>query len=242
MKTHKQERHLVDKNTNTQKQVRGGAWPRVLAAAAIALAGFWLAGCSTHVYKRGDRAAAAAQEAATQVETESQALAGTMATLNDLVDKPGPDLRPQFESFNAALDSLGAALKRGEVTRNHLVRSNTTFLAAWDKQLTTITNAEVRSRSEARKTEVSNQFDAAHKRCLQAQDALRSLIGYLQDIRKALSTDLTPGGLKTAKGLVGNANTTASKVQADLGQASADLKALSVGMSSARGPTVKGAS
>jgi hypothetical protein len=208
----------------------------VLVIAAIALAGAWLAGCSTTVYKRGDRTADAAQAAAIQVQTESQALAGTLATLNNLVEKPGPDLKPPFQSFSAALDDLAAALKRGDVARNHLVRSNAVFLAAWDKQLTSITNTEVRSRSEARKTEVSNQFEATNSRYVQAQDALRSLIGFLEDIRKALSTDLTPGGTEAVKGLVGDANTTTTKVQAHLAQAMADLKALSTAMSSTGGP------
>ena len=211
----------------------GGAQP--LALAALLLLVTWLAGCGTTVYKQGDRAADSAQSAALGFQTESQALAGTMATLSDLVDKPAPDLKPQYQSFSAALDGLVAALKRGEVAHNHLVRSNAAFLATWDKQLTTMTNADIRSRSEARRADVSNQFDAAHKRCLEAQDALRSLIGYLQDLRKALSMDLTRGGIDAAKPLVRNANTTADKVQADLAQAGTDLKALSVQMSSGRG-------
>jgi hypothetical protein len=208
-------------------------------AAALGLAGCWLVGCSTTVYKQGDRAADSAQAAAMAVQTESQTLAGTMATLNDLVDKPAADLKPQFQNFSAALDGLIAALERGEVARNHLVRSNAAFFAAWDKQLTTITNTDVRSSSEARKADVSKQFDAANNRSIQAQDALRSLIGYLQDIRRALSTDLTRNGIEAVKRLVSNANTTANTVQADLAQAGTDLKALSTQMSSGRGPTAQ---
>ncbi len=224
------------KNIDTQKQIRSGASAQVLVAAVIALAGAWLVGCSTTVYRQGDRTADAAWAAAMQVQTESQALAGAQATLNNLVDKPAADLKPQFLSFSSSVDVLVAAAKQTELSGSHLVRSNAAFIAAWDKQLTTITNAEVRSRSEARKTEVANQFDAAHKRYLQAQEALRPLMGYLQDVRKALSTDLTPGGLEAVKELVGNFNTTTSKLQADLAQAVADLKALSAAMSSTRGP------
>ena len=223
-------------NMKTQNPIRSVVRVQTVAVLAIALAGAWLAGCSTTVYKQGDRAADAAWMTAMQVQTESQALAGAQATLNNLVEKPAADLKPQFLSFSAALDTLVAAAKKAEVSGDRLVRSNAAFMAAWEKQLTTITNAEVRSRSEARKTEVSGRFDVAHKQYLQAQGTLRPLIGYLQDLRKTLSTDLTPGGLEAVKGLAANANTTVSKAQADLVQAIAELKALSASTSSARGP------
>jgi hypothetical protein len=223
-------------NVKTQNQIKSIVRVQAVAVAAIAFAGGWLAGCSTTVYKQGDRAADAAWTTAMQVQTESQALAAAQATLSILVEKPAADLKPQFLSFSSAIETLVAAAKKAEVSGNHLVRSNAAFTAAWEKQLMTITNAEVRSRSEARKTEVSGRFDAAHKRYLQAQDTLRPLIGYLQDLRKALNTDLTPGGVEAVKGLATNANTTANKVQADLAQAIAELKALSASMSSAEGP------
>lgn len=207
--------------------------------AALALAGAWLGGCSTTVYKQGDRAADSAQAAAMQAQTESQALAGTLATLSNLVDKPAPDLRLPFQSFSAALDGLAAALKQGGTRGEQLVRSNALFLASWSKDLTAITNADVRSSSEARRTEVSKQIDAATAHYKQAQDALRSLVDYLQDIRRALSTDLTQNGVGAVKPLVSNASTTASKVQDALTQANTDLTALSAQMSSARGPTPK---
>jgi len=209
----------------------------MLVLAALALAGAWLTGCSTTVYKQGDRAADSAQAAATQAQTESQALAGTLATLSNLVDKPFPDLRLPYQSFIAALDGLAAALKQGGVRGDQLVRSNALFLASWSKDLTTITNADVRSSSEARRTDVSKQIDAATASYNQAQDALRSLVGYLQDIRRALSTDLTQNGVAAVKPLVSSASTTAIKVQDALTQANTDLTALGAQMSSARGST-----
>lgn len=125
------------------------------------------------------------------------------------------------------------------MTGNHLVRSNAAYIAAWNKQLGTITNADVRSRSEARKAEVTNQFNATNAHYAQAQSALRSLVNYLQDIRKALSTDLTLSSVEAVKSIVSNARTNASNVQAALAQAGTELTALSASMSSASGPSGK---
>ena len=162
-----------------------------------------------------------------------------MTALNDLVDKPATDLKPQFQSFSTALDQLVAATRQGGAAGSRLERSNTVYLAAWSKQLTTITNADVRSRSEARKAEVNKQYDATHNQYAQAQGSLWSLVEYLQDIRKALSTDLTAGGLEAAKPLVRTARTDAGKVQTALTQARTNLMALGAAMSSTGGPSGK---
>ena len=174
-----------------------------------------------------------------EIQTQSQTVAAAMTTLSNLVDKPAADLKPQFQCFSAALDSLVVAAKQGGVTGSRLEHSNTVFLAAWNKQLTTITNADVRSRSDARKAEVTNQFNAANAHYAQAQSALWSLVDYLQDIRRALSADLTPGGIEAVKNIASNAKTNASNVQAALAQSGTELTALSTSMSSARGPSEK---
>jgi hypothetical protein len=202
--------------------------------AALALSGIWLAGCSTPVYQRGDRAADSAQVAAAQVQTELQALAGTLGTLTNLVEHPAADLRPEFLAFSSALDGLVAAAKRGDVTANHLARSNEVFFAAWDEQLTTISNVDIRSRSAARRNEASTEFRTTNACYARAREQLWSLIDYLEDVRRALSTDLTPKGIEAAKPLLTHAGSTADDVKADLGRANRNLAALSVQMSSSR--------
>jgi hypothetical protein len=220
-------------NTHKQRNLRESRG--VLLAAAVAVAGVWLAGCRTTVYRQGDRAAGSAQMAALEVQTQGQNLGAIMTTLSNLVYQPAADLKPQFQAFSSALDRLVAATQHGGMTGTHLVRSNAAFFAAWTKQLTTITNADVRSRSEARKKEVNDQFNAAHKQYAQAQGALCSLVDYLQDVRKALSMDLTANGLEAAKPLVSTASTDAGQVQTALAQARTELTALGTAMSSVSG-------
>lgn len=111
----------------TYEQSESRALTQVWPAVALALAGVWLAGCHTTVYQQGDRAAASSRAAATELQTQSQALEGTTATLSNLVYKPAPDLKPQFQSFSAALDGLAAAARRGGVTGSQLERSNALY-------------------------------------------------------------------------------------------------------------------
>ena len=221
---------------NTHEPKQSPASTHVLLAAALALAVVCLAGCHTTVYQQGDRAAGSSRTAAAEVQTQSQAIEATITALSNLVYQPAADLRPQFQSFSTALDRLVAAAKHGGVTGSHLVRSNSAYFDAWNAQLTTITNADVRSRNEARRGDVINQFNAALKQYTEAQGALGSLVDYLQDIRRALSTDLTAGGVEAVKPLVSTGSANASKVQSGLTQSRANLSALSTAMSSAGGP------
>jgi hypothetical protein len=63
----------------------------------------------------------------------------------------------------------------------------------------------------------------------------RELISFLQDIRQALSPDLTAKGVEAAKPLHANAGPTATRVQTALTEAASILTALSGQMSLARG-------
>ena len=207
---------------------------RLLAALAGAAIG--ITACSTAVYQRGDRAAGSTETTASHVQVERQALTSAMTTLSNLVEKPAPDLRPGFDAFSSALDTLIAAAKTSEAKARQMAHSNDVFFTEWDKQLTSITNLDIRRRSATRRNESSTQFRAVNERYLQAQDQLRSLISYLEDLRRALRNDLTRSGLASARPLVANASAVADSVQGDLGQARSDLSSLRAEMSSVPGP------
>jgi hypothetical protein len=79
---------------------------------------------------------------------------------------------------------------------------------------------------------VSNEFNTVNQRYRENQAVIEPLISYLQDIRTALSTDLTQGGLNSVKQLVDNAEQNAHKVQAALARLTTDLSTSRTEMSS----------
>jgi hypothetical protein len=106
------------------------------------------------------------------------------------------------------------------------------YLQAWDRQLQAIDYQHIRDLSEARRSEVTNRVESINRRYQESQAAVQPLIAYFQDIRKALSTDLTPGGLEALKGVVQNANDNVAKVQTALEALTTELTNSSAGMSS----------
>ena len=63
--------------------------------------------------------------------------------------------------------------------------------------------------------EVAHRFETVSQSYQEAQTVVQPLIDYFEDIRRALNSDLTRGGLAAVKDIVGNADDNAAKVQCD---------------------------
>ena len=198
----------------------------------LALIASVAASCASTGSHKNDVAAEGFQMAVGEVEAENHTLEATIGALKEFVTQPGPDLREQFHRFSSALDRLAALSRRNEAAAARLERRNKAYFDAWDKELATMNFEVVRGRSEARKTEVVKDFDNTDRRYHDAQAALAPLVDYLRDIRKALSTDLTPSGVSAMKSIVSRAEENAGKVQTALTKLAADLNNSAVKMSS----------
>lgn len=199
---------------------------------SLALAIVCFAGCASTPYQKGDAAAISLQDAASDVQIESRALEVAMGTLDDLVNKPDPDLKPQFKRFSKALENLAASAKHNEHSEARMAQRTSIYFDEWNKQLATMNYEVVRARSEARKAEVTNYVDSVNKRYRESQDAMGPLLNYLYDVRKALETDLTQNGIESIKPVVAKARENADKVQGALGRLNGELTASGARMSS----------
>jgi hypothetical protein len=189
-------------------------------------------GCASTGYKKSDAAAESLQDAAVQVQAESIAIDSTVATLNDLINNPASDLKPQFERYNEALGRLVALEDRNEKAASRASHKSVAYFDAWDKQLGNIEYESIRNKSLSRKGEVKDRFNTVNSRYHEAQQAVQPLISYFDDIRIALSTDLTAGGLESVKTIALNAEDAARKVQMALSHLSDELAASGTEMSS----------
>lgn len=195
----------------------------------LLLALFWI-GCRSNGYNKSDAAGRSFRDAAAEVDTESRSIEATLAALNDLVNQPAADLKPQFHRYSSALNRLVASAAQTERTRQQMELKSAEYFGAWDKEVAGINYGIIRELSEARKTEVTNRFHSINSRYLEAQSVVRPLITYLEDIRTALSVDLTSAGLNAVKSIVNNADLNSRKVQTALANLSEDLTASGAGL------------
>ena len=198
---------------------------RVFQISLCVLALLDFAGCATGNYKKADAASESLRRASMQIDAENHCIDVTLAELNGLVNQPAPDLKPQFKAFSASLDRLVSSAQRADKADAVANEMSKDYFQNWDKETATINFEAVRDQSVSRKTQVSNEFNTVDQRYRENQAVVKPLISYLQDIRTALSTDLTTGGLQSVKPLVENAEQNARKVQSALVRLNTDLAA-----------------
>jgi len=189
-------------------------------------------GCQSGAYKKSDAAARSLDKAAREVQAEAHGIDVTLEALDDLVNNPAPDLKPQLARFSAALDRLVALAQRTDATRLRMEQKSAEYFTAWDQQVPAINFGIIREHSEARRAEVTNKFYSVNSRYLDAQAVVWPLINYFRDIRTALSVDLTSAGLESVKSIVSNAEQNARKVQLALEQLTNELNASGAQLSS----------
>lgn len=200
----------------------------VTCAAALLFA----AGCASSGYDKGNKTAQNIQTAANRIAALPGQIDKTLASLDELVNKPQTDLRPQFKQFNAHLNDVESAAKDIGDARRSMGEKSKEFFAAWDAELALINNEDIKARSQARKTEVTTQLDNIKRSYTEAEVAFRPLMSELQDIKKYLSVDLTPAGIAAIQPTVAKAKMNAAGLTGKISQLAADFKALGLAMSS----------
>lgn len=199
--------------------------PSTLFASFLALSAL-VSGCASHGYNRADRAASSMQSAANRVDAGATQIEIALATLSDLVDNPGADMKPQFNKFNSAVNTLESLSKDMAGKSETMQKKGTAYFQKWDEELAHIQSEDIRSRSAARKTEVVQGFERVQANYQNTSVALSPFMTRLTDIRTALSTDLTPAGLASIRGSVDSAKAEGATVQQSLRSLSTDFKNL----------------
>ncbi|HEX4263732.1 MAG TPA: DUF2959 family protein [Verrucomicrobiae bacterium] len=212
--------------------VAGRRLVRVFQTSACVFALLHFTGCATGNYKKADAASESLRRASLQIDAENHCIDVTLADLDTLVNKPAPDLKPQFKTFSASLNRLADSADRADKAAAVANDKSKDYFQNWDKETAAINFEAVREQSVSRKTQVSNEFNTVNQRYRENQAVIWPLISYLRDIRTALSTDLTMDGLQSVKPLAENAKQNARKVQSALSRLTGDLAASRSQMSS----------
>ena len=209
---------------NTYKRPELTKYLPVAECAILALVLGWLTGCASPGYKKSDAAAQSMSSAAAEVQAESVALQVARSSLNGLVDSPQADLKVPFARYSEALDRLVSCARRTESTGQTMARKSQAYFATWDRQLTNINYQVIRDTSSTRRDEARMLFEGVNRRYQDTQAVVWPLIAYLEDIRRALSADLTEAGVASAKPVVAHANQNMDKLDMALAALASTLQ------------------
>ncbi len=198
-------------------------------ALTVALAG--LAGCASHGYDQGTATANGLQASADKIAAADGQLDATLAALNDLVNNPQPDLRPQYQKFSDNVDDLGSLAKSVKASVTAMRDNGKEFFAKWNEQLATIQNEDIRNLSAARQKEVSDELLNVKRSYAEVEVAFKPFMSDLRDAQKYLGTDLTTGGVAAMKNVAAKATANGATLKTSVDKLTADFKSLGLAMS-----------
>ena len=205
----------------------------VSLAASAGVAVLLAVGCaSTAGFNQGNITAAKIQSTSDQIAALPGQLDKTLASLNNLVSQPQPDLRPQYKEFAANVAAVQSSAKDLATARAKIASDQTEFFARWDQEITQIQNQDIKAASQKRRDEVARNLTAIKTSYAQTDMAFKPFLADLSDVQKYLSVDLTPGGIAAIKGPVAKAGQDAVPLKASLANLAADFRTLGASMSS----------
>jgi len=208
----------------------------LITGVTVAIVTISLTGCASGNYQQGSKTGAGLTEAADKISSGEGKIDATLAALNDLVNSSQGDLEIKYKKFNDSVSDLESTANNVKDRVADMRKQGDKYLKAWDEQLATIKNEDIKNRSSQRKAEVQQKFTDIKRSYAEAGMLFKPFMSDLKDIQTALGTDLTVGGVSAIKGAADKANQDAGPLKNSVAQVVADFKALGVAMSSSAPP------
>ena len=198
---------------------------------AVAVAVGFVAGCATANYNKSADTAATLAKSSDMIAKGSTQIDDSLASLNDLVSNPQPDLRKQYDTFSTAVSALNNTSENVASENEAMKLQGAAYFNEWDKEIATIQNEDIRNRSETRRSEVAARFTRISVQYDETRNAFLPYMSDLRDVQKFLANDLTSGGLAAIKDVAAKATADAAPVKASLASLSEQFKGLGLSMS-----------
>lgn len=177
-------------------------------------------------YKMADKVGASIAEFRDEIVTIKKEVDSTMAALDKIVTTAATDPRKAFQDFDKALPRIDDAAKKAKKRGEDIKARGQAYFQAWEKELASVNNAEIRKLAEERKVKLQGTFGSIRTSMEPVRDQFNTWLADLKDLQKYLSNDLTIGGIDAAKGLIGKAKTEGQGVQQSMDKVIAELNTI----------------
>jgi hypothetical protein len=193
-----------------------------------------MAGCaSSSGYQKAGDTSSTIEKTAHNIHKGNGQIDSVLFALSSLVNSPETDVKSQFEKFNTSVRKLEKLSNEVNAQAAAMQTQGADYFRTWDEELAKIQNEDIRSRSTERKNIVAARFEKVRISYAQAKADFVPFMSDLKDIRTALATDLTAGGIASVKKVANQADANAAPLRISLTTLEEDFKALGISLSSA---------
>ena len=135
-----------------------------------------------------------------------QQLRATLSSLNELTKQSKGDLRPAYNAFCSEAAKTGDAASLTAKRVQWMGGEGRKYFSEWQNTVNTIANESLRKKAQKRLTSVQKSYDDVENSLKVASDKFKPYLSDLNDIKTALATDVTAGGVKAVRSTVSTAN------------------------------------
>jgi len=135
-----------------------------------------------------------------------QQLQATLGALNELTAQKKGDLKPAYNTFCAEAAKTVEAAGVTATRHQWMAGEGRKYFSEWQNTVNTIANESLRKKAQKRLNSVQKSYDEVEESLKVAAGKFKPYLSDLNDIKTALATDVTAGGVKAIKGTVRTAN------------------------------------
>jgi len=129
----------------------------------------------------------------------------TVNALDALVKQKTGDMRPTYDAFVAEIAKTETAGATAKACADKMEAEASAHFTAWQKEIDSIANASLKEKAQKRLSDVQKKYGEVLSQLKDAGSHFTPLLSDLNDIQKTLANDLTPGGVKSVRGSVSDA-------------------------------------
>jgi hypothetical protein len=138
------------------------------------------------------------------VQTRDQ-LQATVDALAALEKQKSGDMRPTYDAFVAQIAKTETAATTTRARVAKMEGEAATHFGTWQKDVDGISNPSLKDKAQKRLASVQKSYDKVVVQLKDASSRFTPLLSDLGDIQKTLVNDLTPGGVKSVRSSVSDA-------------------------------------
>lgn len=160
----------------------------------------------------------------------------TIDSMNALEKSEGGDLKPRYEAYKKELSALESIAAKAKSNGQAMREKGAAYFKTWEEQLGTMTNPDIKKRSEERRTELNKLYAELTTSMDGCRASYEKFSTDLTDIKKALDIDLSANGVKNLATPMKTARGHAGDLEKTLDDVNKKLDALAREMNSIQSP------
>ena len=162
-------------------------------------------------------------EARVEVAQTRDQLQATVDALEALVKQKSGDMRPTYDTFVAEIAKTETVAKATAARVKKMEEEASSHFGSWQKDVDAISNANLKNKAQKRLDGVQKSYTKVTSQLSEASARFTPLMSDLGDIQKTLMNDLTPGGVKSVRSSVSDAQWNLKSARRAIGSAISEL-------------------